>query len=148
MQHYAYSSFGKIIKISDGGGADITNNAAVKTSYGFTNREHDVESGMMYYRARYYQPEIGRFIQEDPHPGKLLVPLSSINKYAYSGNNPIRFIDPDGREFFTAVLIFTLVQSIVKHLLKEGLSLRTLNESLEIRFQAKLMRGVSIKILL
>ncbi|MDP7319509.1 MAG: RHS repeat-associated core domain-containing protein [Bacteriovoracaceae bacterium] len=65
VQHYAYSSFGKILKITDGSGSDITANPLVKTSYGFTNREHDVESGMMYYRARYYQPEIGRFISKE-----------------------------------------------------------------------------------
>jgi hypothetical protein len=42
VQHYSYSSFGKILKIVDGSGSDISANPLVKTSYGFTNREHDV----------------------------------------------------------------------------------------------------------
>ncbi len=108
VQHYAYSSFGKIVKISDGSGNDITNNAAVKTSYGFTNREHDSESGMMYYRARYMIPEIGRFISEDPHPGKLNLPSTVTNKYLYVGNNPTRYVDPSGK-IFGAILLGSLI---------------------------------------
>lgn len=65
VQHYAYSSFGKVLKIVDSSGSDVTGDPNIKTSYGFTNREDDDESGMMYYRARYYMPEVGRFIQED-----------------------------------------------------------------------------------
>ncbi len=141
IQHYAYSSFGKILKIMDNSGNDVTANPIVKTSYGFTNREHDVETGMMYYRARYMIPEIGRFIQEDPHPGKLLVPLSSINKYVYSGNNPIRFIDPDGRELFTAVLIFTLVQSIVEASFEGGSFFENLERKFRNPFSGKANEG-------
>ena len=112
MQHYAYSSFGKIVKISDGSGNEVTSNPPVKTSYGFTNREHDSESGMMYYRARYMIPEIGRFIQEDPHPGDLRNPITAINKYVYAGNNPVMNVDPDGEFFFTAMLIGAVIGGI------------------------------------
>ncbi|MCL4244488.1 MAG: RHS repeat-associated core domain-containing protein, partial [Candidatus Dadabacteria bacterium] len=34
--------------------------------YSYTGREYDAESGLYYYRARYYDPSIGRFLQEDP----------------------------------------------------------------------------------
>ena len=105
IQHYAYSSFGKILKIVDNSGNDITANPLVKTSYGFTNREHDSESGMMYYRARYMMPEIGRFIQEDPHPGKKKMPNTINNKYIYTLNNPLAFTDPSGKFVFTAAAI-------------------------------------------
>ena len=97
VQHYSYSSFGKILGITNGAGVDISSNPNVKTSYGFTNREHDSESGMMYYRARYMMPEIGRFIQEDPHPGNMINPITGINKYSYVVNNPLRFTDSAGR---------------------------------------------------
>lgn len=83
VQHYAYSAFGKILKISDYSESDITASPIVKTSYGFTNREHDEENGMMCYRARYYDANIGRFLQEDPHPGAVGISVSVVNKYAY-----------------------------------------------------------------
>ena len=57
----------------------------------FTGREHDSETGLYYYRARYYDPEIGRFITEDS-----LRFEAGVNFYAYCSNNPIRFNDPTG----------------------------------------------------
>jgi len=55
----------------------------------FTGREFDKETGLYYYRARYYNPEIGRFLQTDPAG-------QGTNRYAYCGNNPICSIDPSG----------------------------------------------------
>jgi len=56
----------------------------------FTGRESD-ETGLMYYRARYYHPRLARFISEDP------IGLSGgINAYAYAQGNPVSFIDPYG----------------------------------------------------
>ncbi len=46
-------------------------------------------------RARYYDPEVGRFISRDPIPGYLGVPLT-LNLYVYVENNPIRWVDPLG----------------------------------------------------
>ncbi len=58
----------------------------------FTGRQLDVDSGLYYYRARYYDPEIGRFISEDP-----LGFQAGVNFYAYVGNNPINANDPSGK---------------------------------------------------
>lgn len=80
----------------DGRGTDITTNAPVKTSYGYTNRGHDEESGLMYYRARYYEPQIGRFLSEDPDAGKIKAPISFTTKYTYVENSPINYTDPWG----------------------------------------------------
>ena len=77
----------------DAFGAIAANTTAISTPYAFTGREFDQVSGLYYYRARYYDPEIGRFIQEDP-----VSFVSGINLYAYVGNNPISFVDPNGRE--------------------------------------------------
>jgi RHS repeat-associated protein len=57
--------------------------------YAFTGREWDPETGLYYYRARYYDPRGGRFIGEDPAG-------SSGTLYAYANNNPSRFVDPFG----------------------------------------------------
>ncbi len=55
----------------------------------------DVETGLYYLNSRYYNPEIGRFINADGligETGKLL----SHNMYAYCGNNPVMRVDPSG----------------------------------------------------
>jgi len=57
--------------------------------YGFAQREHDMESGLVYMRHRMYDPRTGRFMQIDPaHEGS--------NHYAYVGNRPTSLVDPSG----------------------------------------------------
>ena len=58
--------------------------------------DESVSGPVYYYRARYYDPEIGRFISEDP-----LGFEAGINFYAYVNNNPINFNDPFGKDLFT-----------------------------------------------
>ncbi|MGG1264994.1 RHS repeat-associated core domain-containing protein [Brevibacillus laterosporus] len=56
---------------------------------------YDEESGLIYLRVRYYDPNDGRFITEDTYKGQVDNPLS-LNRYTYTENNPIRYIDPTG----------------------------------------------------
>ncbi|WP_445370035.1 RHS repeat-associated core domain-containing protein [Methylomonas sp. HW2-6] len=58
--------------------------------YGYTGREPDA-SGLIYYRARYYDPNQVRFTQRDP-----LGYIDGLNRYSYVHNNPINFNDPNG----------------------------------------------------
>lgn len=51
--------------------------------------------GLVYMRARYYDPEIGRFISRDPWLGRVRDPLT-LNRYLYVSNNHINNIDPEG----------------------------------------------------
>lgn len=65
-----------------------------KNIYGqgfFTGKEQD-DSGLYYYGARYYNPQIGRFTQVDP------VLDEKTSSYNYVNNNPFKYNDPDGRE--------------------------------------------------
>jgi RHS repeat-associated protein len=64
---------------------------ATTSGLAFTGREWDAESGLMYYRARYFSPTFGRFLSEDP-----LGTFDGPNRYAYVRGNPIRFADPFG----------------------------------------------------
>lgn len=66
----------------------------VKNFLKYTGREQDQDSGLYQYRARYYDPSIGRFISEDPKG----FAGSGVNFYAYVGNNPVNGNDPTGRE--------------------------------------------------
>ena len=80
-QSYVYDSFEQIVQQI----GMLTN------PYTYTGRELDPESGLYYYRARYYDARIGRFLQEDPvgfAGGK--------NFYIYLNDNPINFADPSG----------------------------------------------------
>ncbi len=57
----------------------------------YTGREQDPDSGLYYYRARYYDPTMGRFLTEDPKGFN-----AGVNFYVYAKNNPINFNDPYG----------------------------------------------------
>ena len=57
--------------------------------YMFTARRYDIETGLYYYRARYYNPYIGRFLQKDPA-------YQGMNWYAYCRNNTLNCTDPSG----------------------------------------------------
>ncbi len=59
-------------------------------------------SGLNYMRFRWYSPDLKRFLTPDSHYGDIADP-SSLNLYAYAGNNPVNFIDPRG-EFIGALV--------------------------------------------
>ena len=59
--------------------------------HSFTGKEYDPDTGLYYYNARWYDSELGRFISEDPAGDP-----NNPNLYSYTGNNPLRFIDPAG----------------------------------------------------
>jgi RHS repeat-associated protein len=61
------------------------------SGYAFTGREWDAETGLYYYRARYYDPKIGRFLSEDP-----IGFMGGANFYAYVEGNPLTLVDPFG----------------------------------------------------
>src|SRR4030095_16120572 len=61
------------------------------TRYTYTGREFDSDTGLYYYRARWYDPQVGRFISEDP-----IGLAGGINQFAYVGNNPQNGRDPSG----------------------------------------------------
>lgn len=66
----------------------------------FTGKERDAETGLDYFGARYHRAHLGRFTTVDPgqKTGENLVDPQRWNRYAYVRNNPLRYVDPDGRE--------------------------------------------------
>jgi len=64
----------------------------VLTRYGYTGRESDGITGLIYYRARWYDPQQGRFITEDP----VGFASGDTNFYAYVKNDPVNRVDPLG----------------------------------------------------
>jgi RHS repeat-associated protein len=74
----------------DAWGNQTQSAGAAIPQYGYTGREPD-GTGLIYYRARYYDPTIGRFISRDPAG----MP-DGVNRYVYVGNDPVNGTDPTG----------------------------------------------------
>ena len=77
---YQYDAFGNLIERKEA----ITNRIL------YTGQQYDQETGQYYLRARYYNPVVGRFLQEDTYRG------DGLNLYAYCANNPVMYYDPSG----------------------------------------------------
>ncbi|MBI2480563.1 MAG: RHS repeat-associated core domain-containing protein, partial [Planctomycetia bacterium] len=83
-EHYKYDTFGNIIY----GDASVTR-------YLFTSREYDVDTGLQYNRARWYDADSGRWISEDP----IGFEAGDTNIARYVGNAPGNRLDPSGFDF-------------------------------------------------
>jgi RHS repeat-associated protein len=83
-------------------------NPAGTNTFKFTGKERDQESGLDYFGARYYGSRIGRFTGVDPALAleKNIVDPQRWNRYANSLNNPLKFVDPDGRLAVIPLIIF------------------------------------------
>lgn len=85
LNHLAYGAFGNVT---------AETNAAVDFLFGYTGRDRDEETGLAYYRARYYDPTVGRFLSEDP----LSFSSGDPNLNRYVENSPTNGTDPSGLE--------------------------------------------------
>jgi len=84
---YSYDAFGATRSVTGSG----------STLFQFTGEQLDGSTSLYYLRARYYDPETGRFLSRDPLSGLVGAPQSQ-NPYAYVENNPINLIDPTGKK--------------------------------------------------
>ena len=112
--HYLHDGRGSVIGLMNNSGQSVANyrfdafgehlrdNSTIHNPFGYRGEYHDWESGMQYLRNRYYDPSIGRFINEDPYwnVGNMRDDIAAImqsnNLYVYVMNNPLRWIDPWG----------------------------------------------------
>jgi RHS repeat-associated protein len=65
------------------------------TNYGYTGEQHDASTGLLYLRARYYNPALRSFMGRDPWSGNVKRP-QSMNGWGYVDSNPVNLIDPSG----------------------------------------------------
>ena len=77
---YRYDAFGNLTEKREG----------IHNRILYTGQQYDQETGQYYLRARYYNPVVGRFLQEDTYRG------DGLNLYAYCANNPVGYFDPSG----------------------------------------------------
>ena len=78
--HYQYDAFGAGLEAVE----------ALPNRIRYTGQQYDEQTGQYYLRARYYNPVLGRFMQEDVYQG------DGLNLYAYCRNSPVVYYDPSG----------------------------------------------------
>jgi RHS repeat-associated protein len=101
--YYHYDALGSVVALSDSSGDTVqtyeysvygqvaVEDVSHPNPYMFAGRRYDIETGLYYNRARYYNPYTGRFLQMDPIGYK-----AGMNLYRYCRNNSLNFIDPFG----------------------------------------------------
>ena len=101
VANYNYDAWGGIISVTDANGAAITdsNHIANVNSLRYRGYYFDSETGLYYVSSRYYDPEIGRWINAD---NQLTTgsDMTGMNLFAYCGNNPVNRIDPTGEAWW------------------------------------------------
>ena len=109
-KYYMFNGHGDVTSLTDGSGNVIKSydydafgnekNPDVNDTnvFRYCGEYFDKETGTIYLRARYYDPEMGRFINEDSYEGQVTDPLS-LNLYTYCGNDPINNVDPSGNSW-------------------------------------------------
>ena len=106
---YDYWPYGKVLASS----------GAESTHLRFTGHERDAESSLDYMLARSYAYDIGRFLRPDPMQAE----YPGISPYAYANNNPLKYVDPDGRLLWKVVTKGLKVAGRVYDAAKKGKSL-------------------------
>lgn len=104
VERYAYSAYG-VPTIADATGTVLTS-SAYDNRYTYTGREWDEDLELYHYRARMYDPELGRFCGRDP-----IGYVDGTNRYHYVGNTPFIANDPDG---LVRVLFDFVAKSFIK----------------------------------
>ena len=122
--HYASDELGSITHVTDGDGnvcnyyeydvfGDFTvREESVANRFAYAGEQYDPVAGLYYLRARFYNPVIGRFIQEDTYYG------DGLNLYSYCQNNPIGYVDPSGH----GRLPCDQKEAAIKKMMEEGIS--------------------------
>ncbi|WP_169744745.1 RHS repeat-associated core domain-containing protein [Paenibacillus odorifer] len=114
--YYLYNGHGDVVQIVDTSGKTVneysydewgnitSQTEGISNSFKYAGEVYDAETGLYYLRARYYDPSMGRFLNEDTYEGQINNPLTQ-NLYTYVGNNPIKYVDPSGHCFWDACIL-------------------------------------------
>ncbi len=100
----AFSEVARVVVDYDAFGNLIARTGSTPNSYLFTSEQFDSDLGLCYLRARYHNPDTGRFWTQDLFAGFGEDP-TSLHKYTYCGNNPVNAFDPSGSYTITELAV-------------------------------------------
>jgi RHS repeat-associated protein len=139
--YYHTDAIGSVRMTTDAGGAVIArydfrpfgeawNPPSTPDPRQFAGKERDAETGLDYFGARYYASTTGRFTTVDPvlDLQKAALDPQRWNRYAYALNNPLRNVDPDGKEPVTIGLAIWGLYEVGSTLYDAYTAYRTLND--------------------
>lgn len=108
VANYVYDAWGKVLSITNGTGAPVSSSnifhIANLNPFRYRGYMYDNETGFYYLQTRYYDPITGRFLNADDTQ-YIKSEVLSANLYTYCLNNPIKYVDYNGRSFITIFLI-------------------------------------------
>ncbi len=135
---YIYNGHGDVVSLTNSSGQVVNTytydpygnilsaNETVENPYRYAGYRYDSETGLYYLQARYYKPDIYRFLTKDPDGGDVGEPLT-LNPYLYCADNPVNFVDPDGQiavaddvVIVTAVCMFAMGVVVVRYIVMQG----------------------------
>jgi RHS repeat-associated protein len=105
---WVYTAFGEV----------VARTGTTENSFTYIGEQWDPNAGFYYLRARWYNPEDGRFTSSDPFEGIPYLPYT-LHRYLYAGSNPIEYCDPSGLNFtltstqFTALMVGVLATTAI-----------------------------------
>ena len=89
VEYYEYDAYGNVTIRNESG--TVISTSAYGNRYLFQGREYDYTTQLYHFRARWYDPETGRWLSNDP------IGISGgLNLYAFCSNDPVNFVDPMG----------------------------------------------------
>jgi RHS repeat-associated protein len=120
VERFRYDPYGQILEHT---GTDP------QTPIAFIGGTQDLSTGLVYLNARYYNPQLGRFISPDSVVQNAFDPIAW-SPYVYCRNNPTSFVDPSGHSFWgiflAAIAIIALIVAVVVCTVLDVLSFGTL----------------------
>ena len=104
---YEYDAWGNVVKTTDTTGINFAELNPIR----YRGYYYDSETGLYYLQSRYYNPQVGRFLNSDSISDQS-AGILGYNSYIYASNNPVNYSDPSGHSIICAILVGALCGAV------------------------------------